>query len=84
MSRLRHAPGPRHLSVPALAVLHVGVGSGLEQSLRYASHPGHDLGRVLFGAEGANQVEGRFHGSHRGCVHLSGVADEEDRGKFIA
>lgn len=67
--------GPGPVSVPALAVLHVRVGSGLQQGLCDTSHAGHDLGRVFFGTEGANQVERGFYCSHGGCVHLSRVAN---------
>lgn len=70
-------------SLPALAVLHVSVGSGLEQRLRYPSHSTHHLCRVLLGAERADQVERGFYCSHGGGVHLSRVADEEDGCKFI-
>lgn len=41
----------RPASLPALAVLHVSVGSSLEQSLCYPSHPAHHLRRVFLGAE---------------------------------
>lgn len=43
----RHCPA----CLPALAVLHVSVGSSLEQSLCYPSHSTHDLCRVFLGAE---------------------------------
>lgn len=62
-------------SPPAPAVLHVSVGPGLEQSLRYPGHSAHDLRRVFLGAEGADQVERRFYCSDCGCVHLSRVAN---------
>lgn len=69
--------------LPALAVLHVGVGSGFEQSLCYSCHATHNLHRVLLGAERTDQVKWRFHSPHCGCIHLSRVANQEDGGKFI-
>ena len=69
---------------PAFAVLHVGVGTGLEQSLGDAGHAAHHLVAVLLGAEGAHQVEGRLHRPHRGRVHLGRVADQEGGGELVA
>lgn len=51
MSKPTRVREPGHVSVPALAVLHVRVGSGLQQSLCNPSHTSHDLCRVFFGAK---------------------------------
>lgn len=77
-----HKPRPP-FDLPALAVLHVGVGSGLEQSLCDLCHAAHHFRRVFLGAEGTDQVKWGFHCPHCGCVHLSRVANQEDGGKFI-
>lgn len=73
--------GPHDL--PALAVLHVGVGSSLEQSLCDSCHAAHHFCRVFLGTERTDQVKWGFYRPHCGCIHLSRVANQEDGGKFI-
>lgn len=70
--------------LPALAVLHVGVGSGFEQSLCDPCHAAHHLHRVFLWAERTDKVQWGFHRPNCRCVHLSRVANQEDGGEFIA
>lgn len=70
-------------TLPALAVLHVGVGSGLKKSLCDLRHAAHHFCRVFLGAERTDEVKRGFNRSHCGCVHLSRVTNQEDGGKLI-
>lgn len=74
---------PKSCSLPALAVLHVGVRSSLQQGLCNLCHASHNFCRVFLGAERADQVERGLHRAHCGCIHLSRVPNQKDGGKLV-
>lgn len=74
---------PKCCDLPALAVLHVGVGSSLQQGLCDLCHASHNFCRVFLRAEGADQVEGGLHRAHCGRIHLSWVPNQKDGGKLV-
>lgn len=74
---------PKSYNLPALAVLHVGVRSSLQQGLCDLCHASHNFCRVFLGAERADQVEGGLHRAHCGCIHLSRVPNQKDGGKLV-
>lgn len=61
--------------IPALAVLHVRIGSSLKQGLSYFCHATHYFCSVFFGAERADQVKWSFNRTNCGGIYLSQVAN---------
>lgn len=74
---------PKSCDLPALAVLHVGVRSRLQQGICDLCHACHNFCRVFLRAERADQVERCLHRAHCGCIHLSRVPNQKDGGKLV-